>query len=114
MHYRTGITVPEGYVALDYKMDPKTEDLIRGTKLIEGMVVLSEDMREDPMRHVEGYVGSYMPGVYDRVRLETMSQWCRVTELSVDREITSFVGVYSDGSKRSRKYNQQWFWFVKI
>lgn len=114
MKFANGIEIPTGYVGLDYLMDPKTEDLIRGSGLENGMVVLSEGMREDPTRHEEGYRGHYKPGPYDRASLETTSQWCRVTELRVDNEVVSFVGVYPDGTKRSRKYHQHWFWLVKI
>lgn len=105
--------IPEAYVPLDYNPDGAIETLVRGSSIENGMIVLSEDMREDPERHVEGYNGDYKPSVYDRLRLNKMSRWCRVTELTVQNDIVSFVGIYADGSMYSRSYHQRWYWLVK-
>jgi len=101
------------YAPLDYDMDPEFDDLIRGDELQDGMIVLIEEMREDPSRllHDEEH-----PYVLKRIR-ET-ARWCTVTKLRFvpypdAGQLVEFIGVYADGTKASRRYNESWFWFVK-
>ena len=96
------MTVPVAEVGKQYMSDPETDDLIRGEELQDGMVVLVADGL---------FRGSTM-GRYEDNR------WCRVSKLkfSPQREygrITSFVGVYADGSLFPRSYSESYFWYVK-
>lgn len=95
-----------------YEMDPETEDLIFGSQLENGMVVLVNDFflsRIDPNK-VEDLDSL---NIHDRARLLTDSQWCRVSSLFNEGDITYFIGIYSDGVKRNRSYHKTFAWIVK-
>lgn len=104
-----GITVYNDFAPIDYMMDPVTEDLIRGSDLKEGMVVLIEDhlAREDPKR-----LSSENLYHSTAVRIWETSRWCMVTKLQ-QGDVMSFIGVYGDGTKMSRMYSDRYCWFVK-
>jgi hypothetical protein len=106
-------TIPKGFVAKNFDMDPETDDIIRGRYLQHGMIVLIEEsiMRENPSKHVDD--NPHDCDNYECQRIKETSQWCMVSDLSRKGEITSFVGIYSDGVKRSRIYNESYFWLVK-
>lgn len=109
----TDTYIPEGYVALDYKNDPETEDLIFGSELQEGMVVLIEatTLRDNPE-------GANLDSPYTRHRLDQNSRWCKITKLLRNSihssEVVTFIGVYADGTKMSRTFAVGNCWFVKI
>lgn len=103
--------VPDGHVPRDYIMDPGTEDLIRGERLGDGMVVLIGDhmMREDPdQENLSPHQG---------VRLRENNRWCLVTDLRFtnrhDNSLVDFIGVYADGTKTGRRYSDSYLWLVK-
>ena len=105
-----GITVYNDFVPIDYMMDPVTEDLIRGSELKEGMVVLIEDalVREDPKKLDEENTSRT-----NVLRIWDTSRWCMVTKL-IQGDVMSFIGVYGDGTKMSRMYSDRYCWFVKF
>lgn len=109
------LTIPSEYVPVDFAMDPVTDDLIFGDELEVGMVVLVEDLvtREtrDPNKHYDGVSDEHM--AYIRAKADETARWCRIVRLRKDGEIITFVGLYSDGTKRTRTYNQAYAWFVK-
>lgn len=97
-----------------YTMDPETEDLIRGDALQNGMVVMIEGnvVREDPE--------SGRDSKYARARLMENNRWCEVTDLRFrgydspdSSRLTTFIGVYADGTKASRSFSTSYAWFVK-
>ena len=107
--------IPEGFVPLDYLMDPATEDVIPGSKLRDGMVVLLDDtlLRFDPDSLEKSQSKRDLVSAYKTAR------WCRVTNLNTTPNnytgtIRHFIGVYADGSKFSRQYNAHYNWFVKL
>lgn len=101
------VNIPEEFVTRQQLMDPQTEDVIRGTDLKQGMIVIVEGtlMRE---RDIPSDIDPYRAARYKEV-----NRWCRVTDLHIRGDQVSFVGVYSDGVKISRNYNLSWFWVVK-
>jgi hypothetical protein len=97
-------------------MDPETDDLIRGLDLENDMVVLLEDTvcRENPESHLkEDHTEC---DSHTCIRILQSARWCKVTQLERRRgnDLLSFIGVYHDGTKRSRIYNQSFYWFVKL
>ena len=114
------LIIPANVVPLDYVMDPKTDDLIFGSDLEVGMVILIEGStgRANPASKERHAAGTAVDeGVrwseYDEVRLQETSYWCRIERLQKSGDILSMICVYADGSKRSRTYNVSWTWFVK-
>ena len=97
----------EVFVDRFYEMNPESEDLISGDQLQNGLVVLIEDsmVREDPERADTS--------AYSMKRLRENNQWCRVTSLRLHGDLVSFIGVYEDGVKRPRTFNQSYYWIVK-
>jgi hypothetical protein len=81
-----------------YLMDPETEDLIFGDDLCENMIVLVESQL---CRHEE-----IAPDIFAQ-------RWCQVTRLRRTAEHATFIGVYADGSKATRRYHLSHNWFVK-
>jgi hypothetical protein len=113
IHFATG-DIPEGYVGPLFTMNPETEDLIRGTQLEEGMIVLIHDPTnryEDPKK----YENVEVIEPYGHARLLREGRWCKVTEIFQRREsdVLQFIGLYSDGTKHNRMYNESWCWYVK-
>jgi hypothetical protein len=102
------------FVERHYMFDPETDDLIRGHQLVSGMRVLLEspDFRMD-MRNVE---------MFDQGQMRTAlveNRWCMVTELQFNKsdekyEKLSFIAVYDDGTKFSRRWGLDRFWYVKL
>lgn len=98
-------------VPLRYVMDPDEVDLIAGSLLKNGQEVLIEGahMRGDPA----AFKSQKDISEYEYLRILETSRWCKVTELKSRDSIQRFVGVYSDGTKFSRVYNHDYYWFVK-
>lgn len=103
----TFVEIPEEFVTQTQEMDPQTEDVIRGSELRHGMVVVIEGTL---MREATPDENSHALRVS---RFTAQNRWCRVTDLLVQNDIVSFVGVYSDGVKIPRTYANSWFWVVK-
>lgn len=102
--------IPESLVPKFYVMDPKTEDLLRGSALANGMVVLREGP-EDRVRLND------LTEDYKMVRALENNRWCTVSEVRRDKnasQLIHFTGVYEDGTKRSRSCNENSGWFVEI
>ena len=97
----------ETFVDRFYEMNPESEDLLAGDELENGLIVLIEDsmVREDASRAEFD--------AYAMKRLRENNQWCRVTSLRRHGDLVSFVGVYEDGVKRPRTFNQSYYWIVK-
>lgn len=91
-----------------YQMDPTTEDLLfEGRSLKNGMIVLIGDSgwRED------------VSGELDHQSLELAranNRWALVTNLHVRPSKISFVGLYDDGTKIRRDFQNDYPWLVKI
>jgi hypothetical protein len=124
----TLLDIPVGTVPLSYIMDPETDDLLDGSELKNGMIVLIESvsMRENPEGTVRVFgmptealieipdeVKAMLKSPYSEVRIQETSRWCRVTRLKVYDNIDSFIGLYADGTKMSRQYHEHYYWLVK-
>ena len=110
-----------------YEMNPETDDLLaEGTELENGMIVLLEDslMREDPERVDSTALGTR----YQQERLREVNRWCEVMNFKVQRRfehddmgsvltevdpLVEFVALYSDGTKKKRRYAASYAWIVK-
>jgi hypothetical protein len=95
-----------------YEQDPEFEDVLYGTDLRDGMIVMLQDtfMRGDPAR------GTTDP--FERQKLMSVNRWCTVTALRVHPRaglgpLVSFMGVYADGMKFPRTYDASYTWIVK-
>jgi hypothetical protein len=101
--------IPSEYAPKDYLMDPTTDELVAGDELEDGMIVLFEDtvLRPDPQRGISS--------PYDAVALKERARWCKITRLRrlENSQVISFVGLYADGVKMSRTFNESWYWIVK-
>lgn len=94
-----------------WDMNPETDTLlINGDHLYEGMVVLIDD----------GALGreTTAPDENDPYRMrrwKTTNFWCKIVELDFSRRepTLTFIGLYADGTKRSRTYGRSWCWYVK-
>lgn len=107
-------TIPSEMVPQNFEMNPRTEDLIRGIEVQEDMVVLIENIthREDPSAHEYG--ADHECDAYKCPRLLKESRWCKVTKIEQHHgDLLTFIGVYADGTKRSRTYNLSYCWYVK-
>lgn len=111
----TMLEIPSESVRIDYVMNPRTDDLIHGHELVEGMIVLVEStsLRDNPERiNLGGEFDGYLAN-----RIRETARWCRVTKLKTVSENTAlltFIGLYADGTKMSRTYNKSHYWLVKI
>lgn len=94
-----------------HAMDPEFEDVVFGTDLQNGMIVLLQDslMKGDP---------EYIANDYDKERLMKCNRWCEVTQFRIinrndDAPLIKFMGVYSDGTKYPRTYDSNYTWVIK-
>jgi hypothetical protein len=106
-------TIPDDYCGRRFSMNPETEDIIRGSDLENGMVVLveSRDLRLPTSNERLDNREDILPQIVD------VDRWCRITNLCQDdwpNGKVSFVGVYSDGKKAFREYQAKTAWFVKL
>lgn len=106
--------VPSHMVSANFTMNPEIEDLIRGVNLQVGMVVLLEDTlsREDPDKYYDATPERKL-SLYEHQRALTTARWCRIEDFYIKNDIAHFIGVYVDGTKRSRMYNTHYCWYVK-
>lgn len=95
-----------------YQMDPEFEDLLYGSDLKDGMLVLIQDplIKGDPTQDNSND--------YDKHKLLETNRWCEVTQFKIqsrgaDSPLITFIGVYSDGTKFPRTYDASYCWFVK-
>jgi hypothetical protein len=100
------------FVGKFYSMDPETEDLIFGSQLQNGMVVLVEDpmLRGDPSKT--------HPTPADERHVRQANRWAEVTERrrmgTRSGEVhIRFIAVYADGTKAARVYLDTIAWLVK-
>jgi hypothetical protein len=113
------MSAPTGiYVDRFYEMDPEFDDLIFGTELRDGMVVLIEDslLRGDPERAFRG--DTPLGEKYEIARCREANRWCTVTRLSLApragyEPLVRFIGEYADGTKAIRQYSSDYAWLVK-
>lgn len=104
-------SIPSEAVDIDFVNDPCAEDLIYGSELKEGMVVLIESTvtRESAAR-----LESKSPN--ERRRALESARWCRIEKLRRNHHnggMVHFIGVYHDGTKMERSYNESYAWYVK-
>jgi len=102
--------IPEGFVDVDYIMDPQKENIRQGDQLKNGDIVLIEDrlMRERLIVDAKD-----KDDIYRRTRRRETSRWCRVTNLRFNNNIMKFEAIYSDGSHLTRTYSSDYTWYVK-
>jgi len=105
--------IPKGFASKNFIMDPATDDMIYGSELEEGMIVLMGDslIREDPAQFFQ--TPEEERSEYTENRLRQSARWCRVTKLRYHGHIVQFIGVYEDGTKVSRSYANSYAWYVK-
>ena len=104
------LEIPGDFVGLDYIMDPKIDDVIPGSLLKDGMLVLAEmnSFRGDPRKFND------TNNPYERPRIMETARWCKVTHLRFnDRDQSTFIGLYGDGTKFPRTYHIDHYWLVK-
>jgi hypothetical protein len=95
------------FVPKYYRMNPKTDELIpNGSGLKNGMRVLIEE----PNKRVN--TDEDLDNWEEDRALES-NRWCTVEALQVDPTGVSFVGVYDDGTKRSRRCAGSHAWLVR-
>lgn len=98
----------EKYVPKFYQMDPETEDVFpNGSFLSNGMKVLLEDPAK--RTKVDGDLEDWQ-----EARALEDNRWCVVERLVVLGTQVTFVGVYEDGTKRTRRLEMSNSWIVKI
>jgi hypothetical protein len=96
---RIGLVV----VDQDYTFDPKTEDMLYGEELKEGMVVLADQGN----RSIDESSSSFA---------KERNRWCEVSKLRYDDNTKSFyfMGLYIDGQKVVRISEAYQGWLVKL
>jgi hypothetical protein len=94
------------YVDQYFKMDPETDDLIRGYDLKDGMKVLIEDYNWR-MNTNETLSGGM------KALADIRNRWTTVTNLDVEGSNVNFIGVYDDGTKATITRNENMGWYVK-
>lgn len=94
------------FVPRDYIPDVKTEDVIYGSDLQDGMIVLMED---DLYRVT---VTEGMSGQLLKTALRE-NRWQRVTRVRENDGNISFMAVYEDGHKTARRTGKCTGWVVK-
>ena len=106
----TQCAIPTVMVGVSYIIDPDTEDVIFGDELENDMVVMLDEaiLRGDP-ELIEA------AGPYELQRTLETARWCRVDKLHKpdSQGVLRFIGVYADGTKRSRAYGSGYGWIVK-
>jgi hypothetical protein len=110
-----GIYRPElnitNYVSKYYEMDPKTEDLIDGRDIKDGMRILIAD----PIMRENTFWTDAEPDAHWLDRAKELNRWCVVSRLEAShRGVVSFFAVYDDDTKRKRTYNVSHAWLVKL
>lgn len=107
---------PLQFVPKYYQMDPSEEDVLFGSELRDGMVVLCEndsDRRVLPDDYLEPGVIENLP-VGIKKSLLTMSRWCTISKFRTkDDDLYAFIGVYEDGLKCVQSSNANTGWYVK-
>ena len=103
------LEIPADLVDRTFVMNPKTEDIVYGENLKDGMIVLFED--NIMSKSIEGLTDED----YSWMSVIETQRWCRITHLrrSPGSPILKFIGVYADGTKRVRTYNEDWAWLFK-
>lgn len=88
------------------------ETILWGDEVKEDMVVLIADplFRENETRIS---LADEQELSYTQPRYDEQNRWCRVTKLRARGDIIAFVGVYADGTMRTRTYNVGHAWIVK-
>lgn len=98
-----------------FEMDPKTDDMIRkGTLLMEGMTVLLESSEWRIRLVQEGQPVVLREGYAETEQARRWNRWVTVEDLGWGGpDICSFVGVYSDGTKKLIQVPENCAWYVK-
>lgn len=109
------VVANKGYVSKYYEMDPETDDLIaNGEQLENGMRVICED--PDPKNDLDTMQSGdrqwWNIGI-TRERANRWNRWMTVSEVIPGDEITEFVGVYDDGTKKKFNVASLVGWYVK-
>lgn len=96
-----------------YEMNPAEEDILfDSTYLDNGMVVIVADSDGRAIIPPDGKFGTQQ--LFDSAR--AYNRWMTVSNLLVEKELrrVSFIGTYSDGTKRKHTAPIETPWFVKI
>jgi hypothetical protein len=98
------------FVPKSYRMDPETEDVLYGEKLRDGMIVLyADDNRRESIPHIQKY------GTDDGLANALLyNRWVTVSDLGKFDENLTFIGVYSDGTKKQHTFHPKKAWYVKL
>lgn len=107
------LTIPAQHVRQGYSANVNVETILWGDELVEGMVVLIADPtfreNEERINIASDYELSYI-----RPRYDEQNRWCRVSKIRARNDVMSFVGLYADGTQRTRTYNVVHAWAVKL
>lgn len=95
----------EGFVPQKFMMDPTSDDLLYGSELANGMVVLPED---------DGYrSGFYIDGEPNEPEKAKNNRWHKISKLETDGKTLRYIGIYTDGQKISHSWGLYSCWYVK-
>ena len=112
--YQTS-SIPEGFTPRVFTMDPEKHELLYGSELENGMVVLLEDSlaKANPKNRPEdGSTDTDQWTDFDEKNYMENNRWCVVTSLRHRNEIIQFIALYSDGTQASRRYNESFCWYA--
>ena len=107
--------IPEEFVPRVFPMDPEKHELIYGSELENGMIVLIEDSlvkKDAKNRPADGSTDTPVWTDYDESSFQQNNRWCVVTDIRRRNDIVQFIALYSDGTKASRRFNESYCWFV--
>lgn len=105
------ISTGDEFVDKYYEMDPTVEDLVYGTDLTNGVMVLIEDPR---YRVDISELKTDSPDPELLREAKKSNRRCIIEKYSrskYDRTV-SFIGVYEDGTKYTRRYAESIGWYV--
>lgn len=94
----------------DYVHNPNLEDVIYGTDLVEGMVVLV-DMNHRGQTSTTLYLGG---STSTKEMLDVANRWCEVSRIRRKDGEVIFIGLYADKMKAVRAYDENIGWLVKL
>lgn len=107
------LQIPSEHVGRSEPANLFTEMVLYGDQIKDGMIVLIADFmfRESEIRVAT--IESAQEREYSVPRYDEHNRWCRVTNLREHNDQIHFVGVYGDGTMRTRSYNRCHMWVVK-
>lgn len=96
-----------------YKMNPETDDLVFGERLLDGMVILAESFI-DRVDLADQAAIEHGDSPRSTMQMLKHNRWCRVTDLEyLGGGNLKFIGVYEDFTKFSHVISTEKAWIVR-